>query len=179
MKHAPPPISAPLKGGRIKAGGVKLYHIVACAENRMIGKNGQLPWHFSVDLKHFKETTMGSTIIMGRRTFESIGKKPLPGRENFVLSRAQQETIPNVKYFCSLEEALKHVATETAFVIGGADLFRQTMGQVDGIYLTKIARAYEGDVYYPEIPKGFKEKWKKTLQEESPKIEATFYGRTR
>lgn len=154
---------------------MKLYHIVACAENRVIGKNNQLPWHFSGDLKHFKETTAGGTVIMGRKTFESIGKKALPNRKNFVLSHTYQPTIPNVKHFSSLGDALNDVTTENAFIIGGADLFRQTIDQVHGIFLTKIARAYEGDAYYPEIPKGFKEKWRKILQAENPKIETIFY----
>jgi dihydrofolate reductase len=149
-----------------------LYHIVAMAENRVIGANGRLPWHFSSDLKFFKQTTMGNTIIMGRKTFDSIGK-PLPGRENFVLSRSPQK-IEGVTSFASINEALGTVKTEKAFIIGGAEIFKQTMSQIDGIYLTQIHGKFEGDVYYPEIPKEFKEKSRATLQE-NPKIEVIFY----
>ena len=172
-----------------------LYHIVAMAENRVIGKDGRLPWHFSSDLKFFKQTTMGNTIIMGRKTFESIGKKPLPGRENFVLSRTyichseprrgeesktQRSFGPSalrmtdqVNFFKSLDEALKAATKERVFIIGGETLFRETMNQVDGIYLTKIDGKYEGDVFYPEIQKQFKEK-SRTLLQENPKIEVVF-----
>lgn len=147
------------------------------ARDRVIGKEGRLPWHFSSDLKHFKQTTMGSTLIMGRKTFESIGKKPLPGRENFVLSRSSQKSENGAKFFTSLEEAIKNAPTENIFIIGGETLFKETMKQVDGIYLTKIDALYEGDVFYPEIPAGFKEKSKAVLQE-NPKIEVIFYCRS-
>jgi dihydrofolate reductase len=176
---------------------MKLYHIVAMAQNRVIGKEGRLPWHFSTDLKHFKQTTIGSALIMGRKTFESLGKRPLPGRENFVLSRtyvchseprrgeesqAQRsfaslrmtEPVSGVRFFNSLESALKAAPTEQVFIIGGETLFKETMNRIDGIYLTRIDASYEGDVFYPEIPKGFKEQSRKDLQN-NPKIEVIFY----
>lgn len=156
-----------------------LYHIVAMARNRVIGKGGKLPWHFSSDLKHFKQLTLGNTILMGRKTFESIGK-PLPGRENFVLSRT---LIPKeikgdapVKFFRSLQEALKQVKTQNCFIIGGASLYQQTMTDIDGIYLTRIDMDYEGNTSYPEIPPSFKEKKRETLQK-NPKLEVIFYER--
>jgi len=155
-----------------------LYHIVAMAQNRVIGKEGRLPWHFSADLKHFKQTTMGGTLIMGRKTFESIGKKPLPGRENFVLSRSSQKSENSVTFFTSLEEAIKNAPTENIFIIGGETLFKETMRQADGIYLTKIDALYEGDVFYPEIPAGFKEKSRIILQE-NPKLEFIYYENMR
>lgn len=154
-----------------------LYHVVAMADNRVIGKNNQLPWHFSADLKHFKQLTLGMTVIMGRKTFESIGK-PLPGRQNFVLSRFPQPQIAGMdnapKFFLSLDEALKRIETPQAFIIGGADLYRQTIDRVDGIWLTRIEGNYDGDAFYPEIPPVFKENSRKTLQD-NPKIETILY----
>ncbi len=161
---------------------MKLYHIVAVARGRVIGKNGKLPWHFSADLKYFKKTTMGSTLIMGRKTFESIGQKPLPGRENFVLSR-QPGTGPSqdlslsvsehLRFFDSFEKALAEVKTEKAFIIGGGELFGETMNKIDGIFLTRIHADFEGDTFYPAIPHNFKEGKAEILQED-PKVEA-FY----
>src|SRR3989338_8757032 len=103
---------------------MKLYHVVAMAKNRVIGKDNKLPWHFSSDLKHFKQLTTGSTVIMGRKTFESIGK-PLPGRENFVLSksgwRKTNSALAGVLYggvrvFDSLETAVKSVEPPNAYI---------------------------------------------------------------
>jgi dihydrofolate reductase len=150
-----------------------LYHIVAMAKNRVIGKDNKLPWHFPADLKHFKQRTLGSTVIMGRKTYESIGK-PLPGRDNFVLSKKPPLSGAGPRYFSSLEEALKQVKTKDAFIIGGAEIFRQTMDKVDGIYLTRIDAEFEGDTFYPEIPDSFEEVEIESLQE-NPKIEAVLY----
>ena len=146
----------------------KLFHIVAASGNAMtghgvIGKNNQLPWHYSEDLKFFKATTMGTTVIMGRKTFESIGK-PLPGRENIVLSHSNLSTSPEVKVFHSINEALSNAQNENVFIIGGAELFSQTIDQVNGIYLTRVPGSYEGDVTYPMIPKTFKENLQKTKE---------------
>ncbi len=150
-----------------------LYHIVAMAQNRVIGKNNQLPWRFPADLKHFKELTLGSTVIMGRKTFESIAR-PLPGRENFVLSRTRSHAGDHLKFFTSLDEALEKVATPKAFVIGGAELYRETLDHMDGIYLTAVPGEYEGDARYPEIPGFFVEAGRKILQD-NPKLEVIFY----
>lgn len=151
-----------------------IFHVVAMARNRVIGKNNKLPWHFSSDLKHFKALTTGSTVIMGRKTFESIGR-PLPHRENFVLSRTQSGSpAPHLHFFNSIEAALKNVKTENAFIIGGAELYNQTMDRVNGIYLTRIDADYEGDAFYPEIPEGFDEIEIENLQD-NPKIEVVLY----
>ena len=152
---------------------MKLYHIVGMAENRVIGKDNKLPWHFSADLKSFKALTLGHTLIMGRKTYESIGK-PLPGRANFVLTRSaatvcQQDVVQRdlstdteLQFFSSINSALEAVKTPIAFVMGGADLYAQTLDRVDGIYLTRIPGTYEGDAFYPAIPAHFK------LQERRP-----------
>ena len=160
------------------------FHVVAMARNRVIGKDNKLPWHFSSDLKFFKQLTTGSTVIMGRKTFDSIGK-PLPNRENFVLSRSapldprfRGDDKRGLRFFSSFEEAVKNVKTEKAYVIGGADIFRQTMEKVEGIYLTRIDADYPGDTFYPEIPDIFDEVSIEVLQE-NPKIEVIFYERNR
>lgn len=152
---------------------MKLYHLVAVAQDGVIGKDNKLPWHFSADLKHFKKLTMANTIIMGRKTFESLGKKPLPGRENFVLSRGKGDDERGFYFFTSIEEALKNVRTPKAFIIGGAEVYHQTLNQIDGIYLTRIHASYEGDSFYPEVPAHFKEREKETVQE-NPKIEFVY-----
>lgn len=157
---------------------MKLYHIVAMAENRVMGREGRLPWHFSVDLKKFKELTLGSTVIMGRRTFESIGKV-LPGRTNFVLTHRPGRDQEGLRFFNSLETALREVTTEKAFIIGGESLYRETMDRVEGIWLTQIHQDYEGDAYYPEIPSSFKEIKKEILQREGPRIELIYLEKTK
>ena len=147
--------------------------MVAAADGRVIGKNNQLPWHFSADLKRFKHLTMGHTLLMGRKTFESIGG-PLPGRQNFVLSKHKKETQDNLRYFDSIEKALRNVTTEKTFIIGGADIFKQTIDQADGIYLTQVNGRYEGDAYYPQIPDDFVEISRQCCAEE-PKLEFIYY----
>ncbi len=152
---------------------MKFYHVVAMARNRVIGKGNKLPWHFPADLKFFKQLTTGGTVIMGRKTFESIGR-PLPDRENFVVSRTRAGREGNPSFFASFEEAAHHVKTPNAYIIGGADIFRQTLDKVDGIYLTRIDADYEGDAFYPEIPEAFEEVSIEALQD-NPKIEVVFY----
>lgn len=156
---------------------MKLYHVVAVSENGVIGRDNRLPWHFSSDLKNFKQLTVGQTVMMGRRTFESIGSKPLPGRENFILTHLPREGGGPLKFFGSVDEALSQVKTAKAFIIGGARLFRETLERIDGIYLTRIHQEYDGDAYYPKIPERFVEKEKRTLQE-NPKIEFIYLENT-
>ena len=150
-----------------------LYQVVAIANNRVIGKDNKLPWHFSSDLKFFKQLTMGQTVIMGKKTFDSIGK-PLSGRENFILSRTPRQPDGGTQFFTSVKEALSHLKTKDGFIIGGASIFKETMPLVDGIYLTRIHENFEGDTFYPEIPSFFKEE-SKTLLQENPKLEVVFY----
>lgn len=151
-----------------------LYHIVAVANDRVIGTGNRLPWHFSKDLQHFKKTTTGQTVIMGLKTFESLGCKALPGRQNFILDRSGQNPYPGQTFFASLDDALRNVRTEHAFIIGGAELYRTSIDRADGIYLTRIHADFQGDVFYPEIPPVFKEKWRSPLQED-PLLEVIFY----
>lgn len=160
----------------------ELYHVVARAANGVIGKNNQLPWHFPSDMKFFKELTTGQTVIMGRKTYESIPEKfrPLPNRENIVLSHsvpgntdlAEKQTA--LRYFTSIEAALQNVKTEKAFIIGGASIYKQTLDCIDGIYLTLIHRNYDGDAFYPDLPENFVEESRRAIQDE-PLIETVFY----
>ena len=125
--------------------------IVAVAQNGVIGRDGQLPWHLPSDLKHFKETTMSYPLIMGRKTYESIGR-PLPGRDNIVLTRNRSISLPGCIIAHSLEAALACCTeAEKVFIIGGADIFEATLAITDTIIVTALDREVEGDVYFPEI----------------------------
>lgn len=123
--------------------------ISAMSQNRVIGKNGQLPWHLPADLKHFKEKTLGKPIIMGRKTFDSI-KKPLPGRHNIVLTRDQDFEAPGCTVVPTLEKALEVAGdVEEIMVVGGETLYRLFLPQAARIYLTVIEQDFEGDTYFP------------------------------
>ncbi len=124
--------------------------IVARAANGVIGDKGQLPWHLSSDLKRFKALTMGHPIIMGRKTWESIGR-PLPGRHNIVVTRQCDFTAPSATVVNSLDAALEACASEDeVFVIGGAQLYAQALPIAQRLYLTEIAKEYAGDTVFPE-----------------------------
>ena len=125
--------------------------IVAIARNGVIGRNGLLPWHIPSDLKHFKKTTMDYPIIMGRKTFESIGK-PLPGRDNIVLTRDTSLSLPGCIVVHSIEDALDNCKDkEKVFIIGGADIFNISLPFTDTIIVTALEREVDGDVYFHEI----------------------------
>lgn len=133
--------------------------IVAASENSVIGKDNALPWHLPDDLQYFRENTQGKTIIMGRKTYESIGK-PLPKRRNIVISTTKK-TIHGCEVFPSLGDALLHLHDEgeqgEVFVIGGARLFQEALMEIIGdyavhrIYLTRVHADIDGDVFLPEI----------------------------
>lgn len=125
--------------------------IVAMARNRCIGRDNDLPWRLSNDLKHFKKTTMGKPIIMGRKTWESIGR-PLPGRENIVVTRNADYEAPGCTVVHSLSEALEAVQTvEEACVIGGAALYEEALAAADKLYITHVEAKVAGDTYFPEF----------------------------
>ena len=125
--------------------------IVAVADNGIIGRDGGLPWHLPDDLRRFKAVTSGHPIIMGRLTYESIGR-PLPGRRNIVLSRDPEYRPAGVEMTGSFQAALAATADdEVVFVIGGAALFAETLPMADRIYLTRVHAAIEGDVWFPEL----------------------------
>ena len=123
--------------------------IVAVAENGVIGDKNALLWHISEDLKHFKALTTGHPVIMGRKTYESLGR-PLPNRTNVVVSRREIE-IPGCRVVHSLEEALGlFPEDEEVFVIGGAQIYAQALPLADCFYLTRVMHAYPGDTLFPE-----------------------------
>jgi len=127
--------------------------IVAMAENRVIGQGGSIPWHLPEDFKFFKATTMGHAILMGRKTYDSIGK-PLPGRENIVLSRTMPET-PGVTVIRSLDELKEPADGRDLFVIGGEEIYRLLLPRVQELYVTKVPRTIEGDTRFPEFESQF------------------------
>ncbi len=125
--------------------------IVAVAENGVIGRAGKLPWHLPEDLKRFKRLTVGHPVIMGRKTWESIGR-PLPGRRNLVVSRTPGYAAEGAEVFASLDEALAAAAGEDeVFVIGGAALYAEAMPRADRLYLTRVHATVEGDVTFPGL----------------------------
>jgi dihydrofolate reductase len=125
--------------------------IVAMARNRVIGVNNALPWHLPADLKHFKALTMGHHIVMGRKTYESIGK-PLPGRTSMVVTRNANYAPPGVVVANSLAEAISACGDdEEIFVIGGAELYRLAIDIADRIYLTEIDADFPGDAHFTEL----------------------------
>ena len=131
--------------------------IVAVAENCVIGCAGRTPWHISEDLRRFKRIPSGHPVVMGRKTFESLGRKPLPGRANIVVSRNPGFEVPeDVKLVPSLEEAIRQFGdtAEEVFVIGGGEIYRQAMPIADKLYLTRILAEPKGDTYFPEIAQG-------------------------
>ncbi len=126
--------------------------IVAMAKNRVIGRSRQLPWHLPSDLRRFKQLTMGQTLIMGRVTFESIGKA-LPGRRTIVLSRNPEYQATDCSVAANIETALQLAhSAEELFMCGGADIYRQTLPLAEKIYLTELDIEIEGDSYFPVIP---------------------------
>jgi dihydrofolate reductase len=121
------------------------------AANGVIGARGKLPWHLPEDLKHFKALTLGHPVIMGRKTWESFGR-PLPGRENIVVTRTAGYEAPGASVAVSLDAALALCADEAvAFVIGGAELYAAALPLAAGLVLTEIHRDYEGDTRFPDF----------------------------
>lgn len=150
---APPPVAS---------GATRIYLIAAVAKNGVIGAQGKLPWHLPEDLKHFKNLTLGHPVIMGRRTWESLGK-PLPGRENIVVSRKRGFEAPEASVAASLEAAIALCTGEAvAFVIGGAEIYAAALPLADGLALTEIHQEYEGDTRFPDWDR---KAWRATQKE--------------
>jgi dihydrofolate reductase len=143
-----------------------LILIAAVAKNGIIGKNNELPWHLPEDLKHFKNLTTGHTVLMGRKTFESIVArlgKPLPNRKNIVITRQTDYPVsPEVFVYQDIETAIKNHAEEKIFVIGGAEMYRQTINLADALEITHLDNEVEGDTSFPTIGP---EVWQKTGEE--------------
>jgi dihydrofolate reductase len=127
--------------------------IAAASENNVIGRGGELPWHLPKDLQYYRLRTLGHPIIMGRKTFESIGK-PLPGRRNIVVTRRRDFSSQGCDVVHSLEEALALVRDDPSgevFVIGGGEIYGAALTHVRRIYLTRVHATIEGDAYFPEV----------------------------
>ncbi|MBY6036733.1 dihydrofolate reductase [Fictibacillus nanhaiensis] len=123
--------------------------VVAIDKNRAIGKDNDLPWYLPNDLKHFKKVTMGKPIVMGRKTYESIGK-PLPGRENIVVTRDKNYIAEGTKIVHSIDEVLA-IDAEEICVIGGTEIFKLFLPVADRLYITEIHETFEADTFFPEL----------------------------
>jgi len=143
---------------------MKISLIVAMAENRVIGRRGKLPWRIPADLKYFKKITMGKPIIMGRKTFESIGVA-LPGRTNIVVTRNPTIDNPDLVLARSVHEALKAAAEVDgeAMIIGGGQIYEAALPLADRIYLTEVHGSYDGDAYFPHFERSM---WREAARED-------------
>lgn len=139
--------------------------VVAHDPNLVIGKEGGLPWRYPEDLKHFKKTTLGGTMIMGRGVFEELNEIPLPGRKNIVLSTTK--TYDNVDTYTSLEAALESLNEEEVFIIGGGVLYRQAIKMADKMVVTQIKKEYDGDTYFPEYRNEVGKVWLEVSRDET------------
>ncbi len=136
--------------------------IAALAANRVIGKNNALPWHLPADLKRFKALTMGRPVVMGRKTHESIGR-PLPGRRNLVITRNRDYSAPGCEIAHSLDEAIGACrGAGKIFIIGGAELYRESLPRAHCLEFTEIHAKFEGDVTFPEVSLA---QWRETARE--------------
>jgi dihydrofolate reductase len=147
---------------------MKIVIIAAIAANGTIGHAGKIPWHLSEDLKRFKRLTLGHPVIMGRKTYESLGK-PLPGRRNIVLTRQ-----PGTDHFASLEDALISCGDETVFVIGGAEVYRQALPLADTLLLTHVHQPVEGDTKFPDYDRS---QWREASRRDTPEYSFVEYER--
>ncbi|MES2491544.1 MAG: dihydrofolate reductase [Pseudomonadota bacterium] len=146
--------------------------IVACDENRLIGRDGDLPWRLPNDLKHFKSLTLNKTILMGRKTWVSLGR-PLPQRENWVLSRDPAFAAEGCRAFTKLEDALVAHSQGELMVIGGADLYRQALPHAQRLYLTQVHAREQGDTWFPDFSSL---KFTETSREDHPADERHAYA---
>ena len=147
---------------RAAAGEKPVYLVAAVAANGVIGSHGRLPWHLPEDLKFFKQLTLGHPVIMGRKTWESIGR-PLPQRDSIVVTRQPGFHAPGARVAASFDEALAlSCGDKAAFVIGGSELYRAALPHAAGLVMTEIHRNYEGDARFPEFDRGM---WKETQRE--------------
>lgn len=136
--------------------------IVAMDRNRVIGAGGRLPWHIPADLKRFRQLTLGHHVVMGRKTWESIGR-PLPGRTNIVLTRQPGFRAEGASVVCSMDDALRLAAGDTeVFVIGGAEIYALALACADRAYVTEIDAAFGGDTWFPPLPAN---EWREAARE--------------
>ena len=156
---------------------MKISIIVAKAKNDVIGKNNTLIWHLPADMKHFREKTTGHCVITGRKNYESIPEKfrPLPNRNNIVITRQENYDATGAIVVDSIEKALekaKELNDNEAFIIGGAEIYKQSMDLVDKLYVTEINQSFDGDVSFPSINNDI---WTKTKEENFKKDDTNKY----
>lgn len=155
---------------------MKIILIAAHDPNLVIGSKGKLPWYFKKDLQFFKKTTTGHPIVMGRGVFEELNEKPLPKRENIVLSRSRN--YEHVKTFDSIEKAFHYLKDEDEiYIIGGGEIYRQTIHLADELVITEIHKAYEGDTFFPEYRNDIGDKWKEIWREDHGELSFVRYER--
>lgn len=154
---------------------MEIIIIVAMASNRVIGANNDIPWHIPEELKQFKEKTLGFSVIMGRKTYESIGF-PLPERKNIILTKNSSYTQPNCLTAHNIREALALCTSEKkVFILGGAEVFQQTLPLADTIHLTVLNRSVEGDTYFPDFShRDFKEVQREEYSKSEPYTVITY-----
>ncbi|WP_339670222.1 dihydrofolate reductase [Dasania marina] len=157
---------------------IKISMIVAVAENGVIGRDNQLPWYLPEDLKYFKKVTMAKPIVMGRKTFDSIGK-PLPGRSNIVVTRNTDYSAEGIEVVATVEAAIKLAAeiartdgVDEVMVIGGAQLYADILPRVDRLYLTEVHAEVEGDAFFPAIERDL---WREVSREKKLAIGPNSY----
>jgi dihydrofolate reductase len=157
---------------------MKVALIAAFAQNLVVGINNSLPWHLPEDLKYFKRTTSGKAIIMGRKTYESIGR-PLPNRTNIVISRNPDFSAEGVVIVASIEEAIKHAESvnmingvDEVMIIGGAAIYQASLPMADRLYLTHVHASVEGDAYFPKVDF---DQWKEVAREDFNKDDSNPY----
>jgi len=153
--------------------------IVAMDEKRVIGKNGDIPWHYPEDMKHFREKTTGNAVLMGRKTYFSIPEefRPLEDRKNIVLTGSNPDLPGKVEKAGSLEEAWRigERHSEKLFIAGGSSVYRQTMEEADRMMVTRIHEEYDGDSYFPEWKE---ENWREVSREDGEELSFIEYERT-
>lgn len=153
--------------------------IAAVATNGCIGIDGKLPWHIPEDVARFKALTMGKTVLMGRKTWESLPNRfrPLPGRTNVVISRSTGYDVPpGVTVFASIDDALVALVDQDVYVIGGAKIYAQTIGRADRLILTRVDRIVAGDTFFPEISP---QQWSEATRESHEGFAFVTYERVR
>lgn len=136
---------------------MKIILVAAHDKNNLIGNNNKLPWHLPEDLKHFKDTTRGNTVVMGRKTYESIGF-PLPNRRNIILTRNKDLKIDGCDIVADMQDILsnKELADKKLMVIGGTEIYKLFLDVADELVITEVNGEYEGDAYFPEYKEDFK-----------------------
>ncbi|HCD53068.1 MAG TPA: dihydrofolate reductase [Balneolaceae bacterium] len=149
--------------------------IAAHDPNLLIGANGELPWRYPEDLKHFKAKTLGKPILMGRGVFEELNEKPLPGRENIVLSTSK--TYEHVPTYSSIDNALKDIDVPELMVIGGGKVYEQLLDSADKLIITLIHKEFEGDTYFPEYRDKIGTEWVEVSKEETEELSFIEYQR--